>query len=351
MKQFKLREEKSFVKILKEPPLKKKKVNWSRRLYLAIFIIVLFFFLKRVYNANMIIFANGQIDLPKQTVKFSNDIEILNLFILEGSEVCKGDTLFTYKILGDELDQARISIQNPSNGEWILREQLNIRKKIEINKIIVQQKTSNLLYLQNQIETKESLLLGGVNNEYQQYSVLQQQKASLLADIKLVSKEIEVLELHLAKLGAQERIYTNINTNQLEIYDEIKYFISPLDGVISDIFYEINEICYKKEEMITIHQLKDASINTYFDPEELEYLDVGDVVLIEFPDNSESLGIISKFFVSTYAVPSEFQKKYEPTERNVVAEVVPLNKSDEQSWNSFYKMEVKVQKERYHLMF
>jgi len=71
------------------------------------------------------------------------------------------------------------------------------------------------------------------------------------------------------------------------------------------------------------------------------------MVTIEFPDKTESLGIISKFFVSTYAVPSEFQKKYEPTERNIVAEIVPFNKQDDLAWNSYYKMEVNVQKKRY----
>jgi len=94
MRQFKLREEKSFVKILKEPPAAKPKVNWSRRVYIAIFLVVAFLFIKRIYNANMIIFANGQIDLPKQTVKFPNDIKLLELNIKEGSQVCQGDTLF-----------------------------------------------------------------------------------------------------------------------------------------------------------------------------------------------------------------------------------------------------------------
>jgi len=140
-----------------------------------------------------------------------------------------------------------------------------------------------------------------------------------------------------------------MNKSELGLYDEIKYFASPMDGVISDVFYKENEMCYKKEEMVTIHQLNNASINTYFDPEEIKYLEVGDVVDIEFPDKSQTKGIISKFFVSTYAVPSEFQKKYEPTERNIVAEVVPLNKKDEDSWNSFYKMEVNIQKMRYNL--
>lgn len=349
MRQFKLREEKSFVKILKEPPAKKQKVNWSRRVYIAIFIGVAFLFVRRIYNANMIIFANGQIELPKQTVKFSNDIKVLDLRVREGSAVCAGDTLFSYQIMGDELDQARLSVRTPSSSDWIVREEMSIKKKIEMNKLTIKQKGQNEGYLQGLIETKESLLLGGIHEEYHQYSLLQDQLANLQAEIEYHRKEIEVLKKYLYQLSLQNQLYAHLNSGELGVYDEVKYYVAPIDGVISDVFYGVNEMCYKKEEMITIHQLQDASINTYFDPEEIKYLEVGDVVDIEFPDKSKTQGIISKFFVSTYAVPSEFQKKYEPTERNVVAEVVPLSKSDEQSWNSFYKMEVHVQKSRYDL--
>lgn len=347
MRQFKLREEKSFVKILKEPPAAKPKVNWSRRVYIAIFLVVAFLFIKRIYNANMIIFANGQIDLPKQTVKFPNDIKLLELNIKEGSQVCQGDTLFAYNIMGDQIDQAKLSISTPGSNDWIIREQLAINKKIELNKILIQQKGINLDYLNETIKTKESLLLGGIHDEYQAYSGLQNQKANLLAEMQLHKREIEILRKHIGRLYGHRKINEGFNMNQLKIYEQVQYYVAPIDGVISDIFYAVNEICYKKDEMVTIHQMNNATINTYFDPEEVQHLKVGDMVTIEFPDKTESLGIISKFFVSTYAVPSEFQKKYEPTERNIVAEIVPFNKQDDLAWNSYYKMEVNVQKKRY----
>jgi len=195
MRQFKLREEKSFVKILKEPPTAKKKVNWSRRVYILIFLFVAFLFVKRVYNANMIIFANGQIELPKQTVKFPNDIKLIDINIKEGSEVCEGDTLFTYNIMGDQIDQARLSISAPGSNDWILREQLSIKKKMELNKILIQQKGLNLDYLNETIKTKESLLLGGIHEEYHTYSALQSQKASLMAEMELHKKEIDILDV------------------------------------------------------------------------------------------------------------------------------------------------------------
>jgi len=351
MKQFKLREEKTFVKILKEPPTLKQKVNWSRRFYLLIFIFVAFLFTKRVYMANMIIIANGQLELPKQTVKFPNDIKVLNLNVSTGQEVCEGDTLFAFKNMGDQLDQARVTMRTSNPNEWILREQLALRKKIELSELLIEQKNKNLNYFDEIILKKESLLLGGIHEEYNQYSNMLDKKAKLISEIDYHKHEIEILKKHIAQLYVQKKLYSDINIGELGIYDEVQYFISPLDGVISDVFYEANEICYKKEEMITIHQLTNATINTFFDPEEIRYLEIGDMVDIEFPDKSQTKGVISKFFVSTYALPSEFQKKYEPTERNIVAEVLPVNKVDEQTWNSFYKMDVIIEKSRYELPF
>jgi len=349
MRQFKLREEKSFIKILKEPPNQKKKINWSRRLYLMIFIVAISLLGRRIYKANMIIFASGQIELPKQTVKFSNDIKIINLDVLEGSKVCEGDTLFRYQIMGNEIDQAKLSSGVPTSSDWIIKEQLSVKKKIKLNRLIIDQKIQNQKIIQKSIQIKESLLLGGIHEEYNQYTSLQEEELRITSEIEFHNQEIELLKSHLYQLSIQRNEYFSINENTLGLYEEVKYFVSPIDGVISDVFYAENEICYKKEEMMTIHQLNNASINTYFDPEEIKYLEVGDIVNIEFPDKSKTKGLISKFFVSTYAVPSEFQKKYEPTERNIVAEIVPINKEDEKSWNSFYKMEVNVQKSRYDI--
>jgi len=68
--------------------------------------------------------------------------------------------------------------------------------------------------------------------------------------------------------------------------------------------------------------------------------------MISFPDGSKSEGLISKFHMNTYELPSEFQNKYEPTKRNIVAEVVPIHRKEINNWKNFYKMNVKVEKIR-----
>ncbi len=349
MKAFKLREQKTFIKVLKEPPLQKPKVNWSRRVYLGIALACLFWVGKRVYNANMIIFANGQIELPKQMVNFSNDIKIIDFFIEEGSEVCQGDTLLSYKIEGDEIDQAHLSISDPSSDQWIMKEVLSLKKKISLNAVLIDNKKLSLNLIEENIVVKERLLMNGIHSEYDDLAQLLDKKQKVLTELEYLHKESQLLRNHIYRLRSKTKTSKNIRLEKLAAYQEIRYFVSPIDGIISDIFYENNEICYKKEEMMTIHQLKNASINAYFDPTEMEYLKVGDKVDIQFPDGSQREGLISKFFVSTYALPSEFQKKYEPTERNIVAEIIPLTKKEENNWKKFYKMDVMLKKKRYQI--
>ena len=100
---------------------------------------------------------------------------------------------------------------------------------------------------------------------------------------------------------------------------------------------------------MTIHRMDGARISAFFDPDEIPYIQIGDEVSVEFPDGSKSMGLIHKFHVSTYALPEEFQKKFEPTERNIVAEIMPLNDIESKRWKNFYKMDVEVRKPRFNL--
>ena len=167
--------------------------------------------------------------------------------------------------------------------------------------------------------------MAGIHEEYNNYETLKSSILKLKNEIDFLVKENKLLKKNLYSISSQKRLFENIQQVEQGIYEKENYFTATVDGVISDIFYNVNEICYKKEEMLTIHQLIDPTINAYFDPETIDNLNVGDIVDIEFPGQSKTKGIIEKFYVSTYALPSEFQKKYEPTERNIVAKINPVD--------------------------
>ena len=55
-----------------------------------------------------------------------------------------------------------------------------------------------------------------------------------------------------------------------------------------------------------------------------------------------SKGKIVHSYISTYALPSEFQKKYEPTERTILVDIEPINVNEAELWRKFYLMDVKL---------
>jgi len=63
-----------------------------------------------------------------------------------------------------------------------------------------------------------------------------------------------------------------------------------------------------------------------------------------FPVGSTSYVYLKRFYIATYVLPEEFQKKYEPTTRSVAADIYPLNNEDLAKWKAFYKMGVDISK-------
>lgn len=347
MRAFKLREEKSFIKVLKEPPRKEKKVNWNRRIYLSLLILGSGWLIRRIFLAYFLINANGQLELPKQTISFPDDIELLQFYVQEGHRVQKGDTLFTYKISSDL--HSINSLTKSAEKEWILKDILTTKNHLRLKKIELSALLKEIDILSNTKVQKEKLLMLGLNQELDAYQSISLKIDQNLLNVEILEKEISLLHSQLASLDQASKDYRKEQNERLAALTETKAFISSRTGTISDIFYEPHEICYKKEELMTIHKNDGASITTYFNPEEASHVQEGDIVEIEFPDGTSSKGVIEKLLVSTYALPSEFQKKYEPTERNIVAEVTPLLKSDEETWNNFYKLDVTIKKWRYGL--
>ncbi len=348
MRDFKIRTEPAILTTLKEPPKKKKrKINWQRISFLAIVFAFLVYVGWKVYASLAVIQANGQIELYKQIINFSTDALIEELYVQEGQRINKGDTLFKFSIPTDDaISTSEVNIEKPI--EWVNREKLNTLKSIEFKKIQLEELRSIINKRSEVLDNKKSLiLLGSYNdrNEYEEISLsinrFQSQEAAIL-------DEISYLRSYLGQLNLEDAQYKRIETRKKEIIERQYYYVAKLNGIIGQIKYNENEICYRKDELMTIHKTDQLKIKAFFDPKDMKHLSEGDLVDIEFPDNHDLRGIISGFHVATYALPEEFQKKYEPTERNIVAEIQLIDNVHQPIMN-YYKMNVLVTKNRYKI--
>ena len=73
---------------------------------------------------------------------------------------------------------------------------------------------------------------------------------------------------------------------------------------------------------------------------------MGDRVDLIYPDGSAQDGRIRRLYVDALANPPELQSRYEPTQRSIVAEIVPVEKAVD-DFPPYYRMSVEIRKPRY----
>ena len=346
MKQFNLKQKKSVIKTLKEPPKEKPGINWQRILFIGVLLLIAYSIGNRIYRGTLLIIGDGQVKLAKQAVQFTDDIRVSKIFVAEGDTVQTGDTLFYYRYESRKNSSTAI-VSSDEPPDWLIREKLNTKKQISIKRAELKRYKQELAFKIKELEHQKELIILGVNEIESRLSYIQNDIIRIEAQKDMMLKEVYYLRKHLKALEAQEFEEKKTRIQRSESIAAILPYIAKITGIIGQIDLDPNEVCYKQESVLAIHQLDHLSVKAFFDPYDVPHINKGDKVWLEFPDGSSSSGIIHNFYVSTYAVPAEFQKKYEPIERNVVAEVLPMNELEMARWLKFYKMQAEVTKYRY----
>lgn len=336
MKKFTYKKGKAIIRTLKEPKIKKKKFNLDRLIYFIILFGLCFWLISFVYKKTKWINGNGQVLMQKVDVNFTTDIRVKQIFINEGQIVNIGDTLFSYFQNSFDND-ASLVLRNFDKQEKQQQNNQGLINEIYLKNIKLKHLQEQLLFLKKKKQQITKLVLLDVYTKTKLDEVLMQEQ-QFKVNIKLLKNEIYLLSIQKKQLKNLE-----IKTNK----NYLNYYISPIKGVIGQILKNSEESCYKAENVMTIHNIEKVFIKAYFNLKDIAIVKEKSMVYVEFPDKSLSKGIISKLYVSTYEAPTEFQKKYEPTERNILAEVIPINKLEASQWGIYYKLNLKVKLKKY----
>lgn len=336
MKAFNYKKGKAVIRTLKEPVIKKKKLNFDRFLYILIIIGLLFWLSSFIYKKTAWIEGNGQMLMDKVDVNFTNDIRLKEIFINEGDTVKIGNKLFNY-FQNDFDSDASIVLKNFDRKEKQSNNLLDILRQINLKRIQLKGLNNRLFYLEEQQKKITKLILLDVYTKTK--------LDDLLSQILLLKNNIQLLKNEIYFLNIEKKMLNPNNVNSSISVGNGNYqnsYISPITGVIGQILKNSEESCYKTENVMTIHNVEKVFIKAYFNLKDLANINKGDIVQVEFPDKTISEGIINKLYISTYRAPTEFQKKYEPTERNILTEIIPLDKNQIPKWGKFYKLNLKV---------
>ncbi len=340
MQKFTFQKKPSLIRTLKEPPRKKKKVNWDRIIFLSLLFVGGFFIIRHIYIKVAIIEVEGQVELENLQVEFTDDIRIKKILVKEGDSIVAGDTLFAYTHrLFDDRDASSFSIN--SQNQWIKKEILNTQKQIaNLNSELAFWKNQINNYEEEKAKTLKLILL----EVYTQEQLDQVNQRQFLAQQKreVVEQEIGHLYFHLNKLKNEEASMVNLSTGGYNSSFTNSLYISPINGIAGKINVEPNEVCYEKENVLAVHKIDQLSIEAFFPQKYIDRIYTGRIVDIHFPDGTKGKGKIHKFNIATIELPPEFQKKYEPTQRTILVSITPIDADLKKAWKNFYKMDVKV---------
>ena len=293
MRNFNLKQRNSVIRTLKEPPVKKKGTNWQRLLFIGLLLYIVFSIGQRVYRGAFLIHGDGQVVLAKQAVQFTDDIRIASILVEEGDSVAQGDTLFYYRFeaTDDEL-HAMANADDPV--DWIIRERLNTKKQIALRKVELGRTRAEIDFKEKEFEHQRELIILGVDEIESHLTYIQEAIIRLKSKRTAINKEIFYLRRHLKDLGEQESILRTTELRKAGRVGSILPYVANLDGIIGQINLNTNEVCYKKQDVLTIHQLGSISIKAFFDPYDVPKIKRGDEVWVEFPDGTESMGADQK---------------------------------------------------------
>ncbi len=322
----------------------KRRINWDRLVYIVLLCTFLFFVGRYAFFKIYYVKADGQVMFKNVDVQNIEDCRIYNFLVKEGQQVLKGDTLFYFADKKYEKSANSLSI----NSNWQEKELILIDEEISVlgkQESLLRKKLRKSKKELNKIRQEvllDILPKSAFNQKEEELSVLSD-------DVELTLHKIESLVLKKAKVQESLRV-KKIQDAALKQHEKDfgpMPFLAPIDGMVSKIFKENSEIAVASEVIMYIQQKDHIFIKAFFAQEDLKYLQNRNTVELEFPDGTISKGRINRFYYSTYTLPEEFQKKYEPTTRSLAVDIIPYNEEEFDKWRKYYKLSVIVRKSRF----
>jgi multidrug resistance efflux pump len=345
MKPFQFKNKGAYIRVVEEPKIPKKKWSFDRLTYMFVLCLIAFAGLRFTYKSLNVINGNGQIVFEKLSVRFGDDVRLLDIFVEEGDSIKAGDPLFVYKYEEAE-DNHAISVQQAQSKGQFDSKSLDIKRTILAKD--AELKVTKVMLKQQKLYSEQ--LIKMVLLEVESASKVEITRI----EIERLKAKAQILEEEIAALKKLRMQFRSIGNTLVSAYapqEETKTYIAPANGLSGTVNFENKELCYREQEVLTIHDPDKVEIRAYFKQKHTDFLTEGQSIKVQFPDGTVSWGRIDQSFISTYAVPKEFQKKYEPTERNIVVSILPIDKKEEELWRKYYLMEAELTIFRYGVGF
>lgn len=320
--------------------------RWDRWLYLVIFGLIVFYFLKWLLSPSIFSKAQGVLLQDHFDIQFSEDIRILQLNIEEDDIVQQGDTLFSYEILrggevmGFEQDSIRfiLSLNNDKSNLIAIEAQIQKRQAFIIDL------RKRLEYWNSERIKKEKLVYLGVITPNELANV-DRSIDDVLYNLKSTEAELYSLKNQLEKLRKNFANNTNLGFGNIRNMYRQRVFVSPVSGKIDQLKLPEQSVLYRGDEITSIIQHK-FHVKAFIEMTKLHEFDVGDHVQVILPYKHKKLkGMIARVYsISDLKYDVIIPDKYREQQYGGVIKIVPVH---EDEWEDLYYSNIPVEVRKY----
>lgn len=327
-----------------EEPIRKKRINWDRLVYLTILFAIIGSLLIYLVNNFYFISAPGQVVKESYVVLFPYDIRVDEMMVQEDDSVIAGQTLLKFE-RDFRLNDNTLVNSTRSVDEWITKERFSAMRNINVKTVEIAEKQKQIELIKEKIKELELLVILDVSNaskiESHEFEIL-----GLTSEVRVLEEEVKYWRGYLAQLPLYKKQYQSSLMEQLDANSAITAFKAPINGTISNINYRKYDLVYKGETILNI-ELDEAYIRAYIPQKEFGSIFEGDIVSVIFPDKTRSKGLIEKVYSSLEQLPPEYQDDSRATVRSLLAVVRPLNEREQSKWKLNNKLGVEIRKRRF----
>ena len=327
-----------------EQPIRKKRINWDRLVYLAILFAIVGSLVLYLVRNFYFITAPAQVVKESYAVLLPYDARIEEIMVMEDDSVTRGTPLLKFERDFRVSDNTLVN-STRSVEEWITKERFTAQRNIRVKQVEVEELNRRIAEIDEQIAQLELLVILDVSNATK-IEQLKDEKSRLKSDIRVKEEEIKYWQKYLYELPQYKERYTTSLVEQLSANNQISVFNAPVSGTITNINYKQFELAYKGEIIMSV-ELDDAYVRAYIPQKEFGSIFEGDVVTVRFPDRSKGKGIVEKIYSSLEQLPPEYQDETRVTTRSFLAIVRPLNESQQKKWRINNHLGVEIRKRRF----
>lgn len=327
-----------------EAPIRKKRINWDRLVYLAILFFILgslaVYLVKKFY----FISAPGMVVKESYVVLLPYDVRIQELFVQEDDSVVAGQSLLSFE-RDFRISDNTLANSTRSVDEWITKERFTANRNIRVKKVEIEENERKIQLIRKQISQLEKLVILDVSNanKVEEYEM---QINNWLSANRVLQEEVNYWQTYLYELPQYRQQYQTSLVEQLSANSALTVFKSPTNGNISIINYKQFDLVYKGDIILNI-EMEDAYVRAYIPQDEYGSIFTGDIVNVIFPDRTRGKGVIEKIYSNLEQLPPEYQDDSRASVRSLLAIVRPLDEQQQKKWKLNNRLGVEIRKRRF----